>query len=167
MPSLGKTRWVDSWAHSDPAYPFLASCACVLTKKDQSAALLSAIKEYDANKWKFIGQKVGKPAKVCAIRPISRSRRSSRCDQLTSARHANSMRRNILAGNSERFPDVSYEGSLHLSGFSALGFSYDTSSLLCSVRFLEEEALRVQSSSCLPAVARPFRSLGPCLSATE
>lgn len=30
----------------------------------QSAALLAAIKEYDANKWKVIGAKVGKPAKV-------------------------------------------------------------------------------------------------------
>jgi hypothetical protein len=35
----------------------------ILTWK-QSAALLAAIKEYDANKWKAIGQKVGKPAKV-------------------------------------------------------------------------------------------------------
>ncbi|CAI6334720.1 unnamed protein product [Periconia digitata] len=33
--------------------------------EDESAALLSAIKEYDANKWKSIGQKVGKPAKAC------------------------------------------------------------------------------------------------------
>ncbi|KAF1955131.1 hypothetical protein CC80DRAFT_493454 [Byssothecium circinans] len=33
--------------------------------EDESAALLSAIKEYDANKWKVIGQKVGKPAKAC------------------------------------------------------------------------------------------------------
>ncbi|KAG9198992.1 hypothetical protein G6514_009177 [Epicoccum nigrum] len=32
--------------------------------EDESAALLAAIKEYDANKWKAIGQKVGKPAKV-------------------------------------------------------------------------------------------------------
>jgi hypothetical protein len=32
--------------------------------RKQSAALLAAIKEYDANKWKAIGQKVGKPAKV-------------------------------------------------------------------------------------------------------
>ncbi|KAF2822458.1 hypothetical protein CC86DRAFT_78982 [Ophiobolus disseminans] len=31
--------------------------------EDESAALLAAIKEYDANKWKAIGQKVGKPAK--------------------------------------------------------------------------------------------------------
>lgn len=31
----------------------------------QSAALLNAIKEYEASKWKVIGQKVGKPAKVC------------------------------------------------------------------------------------------------------
>ena len=30
----------------------------------QSAALLAAIKEYEASKWKVIGQKVGKPAKV-------------------------------------------------------------------------------------------------------
>lgn len=30
----------------------------------QSAALLAAIKQYDADKWKVIGAKVGKPAKV-------------------------------------------------------------------------------------------------------
>jgi len=34
------------------------------TPARQSAALLAAIREYDANKWKVIGQKVGKPAKV-------------------------------------------------------------------------------------------------------
>jgi len=33
--------------------------------EDESAALLAAIKEYDANKWKVIGAKVGKPAKAC------------------------------------------------------------------------------------------------------
>ncbi|MCJ1371010.1 hypothetical protein MMC20_002225 [Loxospora ochrophaea] len=33
--------------------------------EDDSAALLAAIKEYEANKWKAIGQKVGKPAKAC------------------------------------------------------------------------------------------------------
>ncbi|KAJ4347508.1 hypothetical protein N0V95_005382 [Ascochyta clinopodiicola] len=33
--------------------------------EDESTALLAAIKEYDANKWKAIGQKVGKPAKAC------------------------------------------------------------------------------------------------------
>ena len=32
--------------------------------QSQSAALLAAIKEYEASKWKVIGQKVGKPAKV-------------------------------------------------------------------------------------------------------
>lgn len=32
--------------------------------KWQSAALLQAIKDYENNKWKVIGQKVGKPAKV-------------------------------------------------------------------------------------------------------
>ena len=36
---------------------------------NQSAALLEAIKEYDAQKWKIIGQKVGKPAKVSSISP--------------------------------------------------------------------------------------------------
>lgn len=33
--------------------------------EDESAALLAAIKEYEANKWKTIGTKVGKPAKAC------------------------------------------------------------------------------------------------------
>ncbi|KAL6714136.1 hypothetical protein ACLMJK_008630 [Lecanora helva] len=33
--------------------------------EDDSTALLAAIKEYEANKWKVIGQKVGKPAKAC------------------------------------------------------------------------------------------------------
>ncbi|KAL4780762.1 hypothetical protein BJX76DRAFT_35187 [Aspergillus varians] len=32
--------------------------------EDESIALREAIKEYEANKWKAIGQKVGKPAKV-------------------------------------------------------------------------------------------------------
>lgn len=36
----------------------------MLTRQKQSAELLAAIKEYDANKWKVVGQKVGKPAKV-------------------------------------------------------------------------------------------------------
>jgi len=31
---------------------------------NQSQALLNAIKEYETNKWKVIGAKVGKPAKV-------------------------------------------------------------------------------------------------------
>jgi len=30
-----------------------------------SAALMQAIKDYENNKWKVIGQKVGKPAKAC------------------------------------------------------------------------------------------------------
>ncbi|MCJ1449680.1 hypothetical protein MMC28_000008 [Mycoblastus sanguinarius] len=33
--------------------------------ENDSAALLAAIKEYEASKWKVIGQKVGKPAKAC------------------------------------------------------------------------------------------------------
>jgi hypothetical protein len=31
---------------------------------EEAAALFTAIKEYEANKWKVIGQKLGKPAKV-------------------------------------------------------------------------------------------------------
>ncbi|KAJ5933941.1 hypothetical protein N7454_006270 [Penicillium verhagenii] len=33
--------------------------------EDESVKLRDAIKEYEANKWKVIGQKVGKPAKAC------------------------------------------------------------------------------------------------------
>ncbi|RMD42566.1 hypothetical protein DV735_g2548, partial [Chaetothyriales sp. CBS 134920] len=33
--------------------------------EDESQALRNAIREYDANKWKAIGQKLGKPAKAC------------------------------------------------------------------------------------------------------
>ncbi|KAK3313574.1 hypothetical protein B0H66DRAFT_356648 [Apodospora peruviana] len=33
--------------------------------EDEKQALLNAIKEYENNKWKVIGQKVGKPAKAC------------------------------------------------------------------------------------------------------
>jgi gas vesicle protein len=33
--------------------------------EDESQALMNAIKEYENNKWKVIGQKVGKPAKAC------------------------------------------------------------------------------------------------------
>lgn len=36
----------------------------LLTNFPQSVKLRDAIKEYEANKWKVIGQKVGKPAKV-------------------------------------------------------------------------------------------------------
>lgn len=33
--------------------------------EDESQALMQAIKEYENNKWKVIGQKVSKPAKAC------------------------------------------------------------------------------------------------------
>jgi hypothetical protein len=38
----------------------------------QSVKLRDAIKEYEANKWKVIGQKVGKPAKVSVHRTFRR-----------------------------------------------------------------------------------------------
>lgn len=41
----------------------LIKCSCLHVQL-QSQALMNAIKEYENNKWKVIGQKVGKPAKV-------------------------------------------------------------------------------------------------------
>ena len=41
--------------------------ASLIDQSVQSQALLNAIKEYENNKWKVIGQKVGKPAKVCHV----------------------------------------------------------------------------------------------------
>ena len=45
----------------------MTSCRPLWTNVSQSAALLQAIKDYENNKWKVIGQKVGKPAKVCLL----------------------------------------------------------------------------------------------------
>ena len=42
-------------------------CCVHITNIAQSAALLAAIKEYESSKWKVIGQKVGKPAKVSLV----------------------------------------------------------------------------------------------------
>ena len=64
----------------------------------QSVALREAIKEYEANKWKVIGQKVGKPAKVS---PKPFPLLSGRQHVLNwSCKHANNMQRNI-SGMSE------------------------------------------------------------------
>ncbi|RDW72103.1 hypothetical protein BP5796_08137 [Coleophoma crateriformis] len=40
--------------------------------EDESQALLNAIKEYETNKWKVIGAKVGKPAKVSLAKVLKR-----------------------------------------------------------------------------------------------
>lgn len=45
------------------------SCAETVTYEQQSVALREAIREYEANKWKAIGAKLGKPAKVSS-RPL-------------------------------------------------------------------------------------------------
>lgn len=47
----------DEVQKSLPAFEFMLTM-------QKSQALLNAIKEYETNKWKVIGQKVGKPAKV-------------------------------------------------------------------------------------------------------
>lgn len=45
----------------------LGGCSTQFLTEPQSIALREAIKEYETNKWKVIGQKVGKPAKVRLI----------------------------------------------------------------------------------------------------
>lgn len=58
MPSLRKMRYGFA--------TYVSRCYWQMAKfYVQSAALLTAIKEYEASKWKVIGSKVGKPAKVC------------------------------------------------------------------------------------------------------
>ena len=52
------------FAEDDVSFANTVPGMTLLTREDQSAALLAAIKEYEASKWKVIGQKVGKPAKV-------------------------------------------------------------------------------------------------------
>lgn len=64
----------------------------------QSAALLAAIKEYEASKWKVIGQKLGKPAKV-SIACSQKKPRRPRTDACI--RPVNNMPRNILGGKSK------------------------------------------------------------------
>jgi hypothetical protein len=48
----------------DEVHHTVESALSSLLIPHQSVALLNAIKEYENNKWKVIGAKVGKPAKV-------------------------------------------------------------------------------------------------------
>ncbi|KAI9758586.1 MAG: hypothetical protein M4579_002962 [Chaenotheca gracillima] len=59
---FGEDEVMESILHGWEA---VAVCKFANLLLQQSAALLSAIKEYEASKWKVIGQKVGKPAKAC------------------------------------------------------------------------------------------------------
>lgn len=71
----------------------------------KSAALLSAIKEYEASKWKVIGAKVGKPAKVKKNPPTPFFPRLGSWELAADAtylRRVNSTRRSILVGGSKR-----------------------------------------------------------------
>ena len=68
--------------------------------EDESQALLTAIKEYENNKWKTIGQKVGKPAKVRATRTGVQLRAAA---NLVPCRLASSMRRNTFPVSSSYF----------------------------------------------------------------
>ena len=54
------------FAEDEVCLHLLAPCISIDSNNyiQQSQALLNAIKDYEANKWKVIGQKVGKPAKV-------------------------------------------------------------------------------------------------------
>lgn len=60
MPSLRRMKSAPPFA---PSHSFMVEWS-LIHFFEQSAALLAAIKEYDANKWKVIGAKLGKPAKV-------------------------------------------------------------------------------------------------------
>jgi hypothetical protein len=79
--------------------------------------LLAAIKEYEASKWKVIGQKVGKPAKVYHSSPLVESTADSgvtRVADVSSTRLASNTQRSILAGRS----NIHQHQQMHLSGFS-------------------------------------------------
>ncbi|KAL9055038.1 MAG: hypothetical protein Q9162_003803 [Coniocarpon cinnabarinum] len=70
---------------SVPVRTAAQECVPALTSRTQSAALLAAIKEYEQSKWKVIGAKVGKPAKV-SLAPaplIDYSRDLAQCDSLS------------------------------------------------------------------------------------
>ncbi|KAI9656441.1 MAG: hypothetical protein M1829_000400 [Trizodia sp. TS-e1964] len=56
-----KKHWYKDMHYAE----FAENEACSSQPKSFSAALLSAIKEYESSKWKVIGMKVGKPAKAC------------------------------------------------------------------------------------------------------
>src|SRR5579871_337519 len=74
----------------------------------QSIALREAIREYEANKWKVIGQKVGKPAKVSLLikrHPLFRV--------LTQFRLVSSMRRNTSETSSVPLLYLSHWPALH------------------------------------------------------
>ncbi|KAL9124958.1 MAG: hypothetical protein Q9217_005773 [Psora testacea] len=51
--------------------------------EDESQALLNAIKEYEASKWKVIGQKVGKPAKPSHTEPMATQSTDPTTEDLT------------------------------------------------------------------------------------
>ena len=75
----------------------------MLTGANQSAALLAAIKEYETNKWKAIGQKVGKPAKVRRkLLARSSSRNGSKMKLTLATRPASSTPRSISGGRCSR-----------------------------------------------------------------
>lgn len=86
------------FAEDDVSFANTVPSETILTKDDQSAALLAAIKEYETNKWKVIGQKVGKPAKVGQL---SHSASPSMCAD--GLRRASSMQRRISEERSDGF----------------------------------------------------------------
>lgn len=67
----------------------------------QSAALLAAIKEYEASKWKVIGQKLGKPAKVSGARLSHEFVDGPVSNCLAPHRPVNSMPKSILGARIE------------------------------------------------------------------
>lgn len=82
------------WAlHTSLDYQY---CKANLPTMSQSQALMSAIKEYENNKWKVIGQKVGKPAKVGFPQRKKKWSLSSTMRLTRSRRLANNMPKNTF-----------------------------------------------------------------------
>jgi len=90
--------------------------AALWTDVSQSAALAQAIKDYDNNKWKVIGHKVGKPAKVgrewsCKSAVAILTVNVYGATRLTGGRRANSLQRS-KAGRSSAAAECAYHASM-------------------------------------------------------
>jgi hypothetical protein len=130
------------FAEDEVSWKLLSCLVGTMLMSKKSAALLAAIKEYDANKWKVIGQKVGKPAKVrvdgCCIlsfvckRPI-----------LTCTRHASSTQKRILAASTERHVMITV---CVFPGLVRWGALYDTSFPISIEHRMRKTAVGIRSS---------------------
>lgn len=106
-----------------------------IDKSVQEAALLAAIKEYEANKWKEIGKKVGKPAKVRPCSSNSLLCETSGVDHALPHRHASNMRKNILVARCDTCPRSACTPVAHetcIFPFGAFRIDVEIPQLFCS-----------------------------------